>query len=208
MRITESQIRRIMPKALNENVKAFVATFNKWCDTFGVTTERRVAAFLAQVAVETGELNSMKENMNYSAERLLQVFPKYFPTRALAEQYAHQPKRIGSRVYANRMGNGNEASGDGYAFRGRGCFQLTGKSAYRRYATSGYCNGDLMSHPEWLEQYPGALKSAMWFWKSNNLNRFADYDDMNGLCKAVNGGTNGLANRKYYCRVAKRVFGI
>ena len=208
MRLTESQLRRIMQRANNDNVKAFVATFNKWCDQFGITTERRAAGLLCQIAVETGELGTLKENMNYSAERLLQVFPKYFPTRALAEQYAHQPQRIGSRVYANRMGNGSEASGDGYAFRGRGCLQLTGRSAYKRYNDSVYCNGDLMSHPEWLEQYPGALKSAMWFWKTNNLNRYADVDNISGLSKVVNGGTNGLAQRLYYWRVCKRIFGF
>jgi len=217
MVITESQIRRIMPKAKNENIRAFVDAFNKYSELFELNTKMRVAHFLGQIAHESAELNAVEENLNYSADALRRVFPKYFHTPALAAAYARKPQQIANKVYANRMGNGNEASGDGWRYRGRGLIQLTGKNNYKAYQTSGFCNGDLLSHPEWLAQYSGALKSAMWFWKANNLSSFADKDDgskitgdkiCEQITRRVNGGTNGLASRQYYTRVAKKVLGV
>ena len=206
MMITEAQVRRIMPKAKSENIREFVAAFNGYSDQFGLTTKIRVCHFLGQIAWESSELARLEENLNYSADGLLKTFPRYFPTRALAEQYARQPQKIASRVYANRMGNGSELSGDGWKYRGRGIIQLTGKQNYSNYNPSGYCNGNVLEHPEWLGQYPGALKSAMWFWKANGLNAIADRDDAKALTKRINGGYNHLAQREYYTRVAKRVF--
>ena len=206
MNITESQVRRIMPKASSENISEFVKAFNAHSQQFGLTTKIRVCHFLGQIAWESSELARLEENLNYSADGLLKTFPKYFPTRALAEQYARQPQKIASRVYANRMGNGSELSGDGWKYRGRGIIQLTFKGNYSAYNTSGYCNGNVLEHPEWLGQYPGALKSAMWFWKTNGLNAIADRDDAKALTKRINGGYNHLAQREYYTRVAKRVF--
>ena len=142
MVVSKADIRRIMPHAPKESVEGFVKTFNQYAPIFGIDTELRVCGFLSQVAVETGELKSLEENMNYSEKRLLQVFPRYFTTEQ-AKQYANHPEKIGSRVYANRMGNGNEASGDGYKFRGRGCIMLTGREAYKKYADSAYCVGSL-----------------------------------------------------------------
>jgi len=207
MTITESQVRRIMPNAKDGSVKAFTEAFNKYSEQFGIDTKLRVCGFLSNVAHESGELRYTEENLNYSADALLRVFPKYF-TRETAVLYARNPQRIANRVYANRMGNGPEASGDGWRFRGRGLIQLTGRKTYQRYADSAYCVGDLMAHPEWLAEYPGALKSAMWYWQANSLNRFADREDVRGLCKAINGGLNGYAQRAYYWRVAKKVFGL
>lgn len=208
MIITEPQIRRIMPKAKNENVKEFVKTFNEYSEMFGINTKMRAAHFLGQIAEESAQLNATVENLNYSADGLLRVFKKYFPTRELALQYARQPQKIANRVYSNRMGNGSEASGDGWKYKGRGIIMLTGKSNYAAYKNSGYCNGDLLSHPEWLAQYPGALKSAMWFWSSNGCNALADHDDGIAVTKRVNGGSNNLANRLYFTRMAKRVLGV
>ena len=217
MVITESQIRRIMPKAKSENIKAFVATFNKYSEQFELNTNMRVSHFIGQIAHEASELNAIEENLNYSAEGLLRTFPKYFKTSAEAAAYARKPMQIANRVYANRMGNGDEKSGDGWKYKGRGIIMLTGKSNYKAYQNSGYCVGDLLSHPEWLAQYPGALKSAMWFWKANNLNSLADRDDGSKITgdditklitKRINGGILGLAQRQYYVRTAKRVFGI
>ena len=207
MRITETQLRHIMPNAPADKVRDFVATFNGWSDIFGITTPTRTAMFLAQVAHECVELRTMTENLNYSAEGLLKVFPKYF-TRANVGQYARNPQKIGNRVYANRMGNGSEGSGDGYRYRGRGCFQLTGRAMYKHYADSQYCNGDLMGHPEWLAQMPGALKSAMWYWIKKGLNKYADKGDFAGLTKAINGGYNGLEDRKKYYEKARKEFGL
>ena len=207
MRITETQLRHIMPNAPADKVRDFVATFNGWADTFGITTPTRAAMFLAQVAHECSELKVMTENLNYSAEGLLKVFPKYF-TRANVGLYARNPPKIGNRVYANRMGNGSEGSGDGYRYRGRGCFQLTGRAMYKHYADSQYCNGDLMAHPEWLAQSPGDQKSSLFFWQRNNLNKYADADDSKGLTRRINGGYNGLANREFLLRRFKKEFGV
>ena len=217
MNISESQIRRIMPKAKNENIKAFVDAFNKYSELFELNTKMRVSHFLGQIAHESAELNAVDENLNYSMDALRRVFPKYFPTPAIAAAYARKPQQIANKVYANRMGNGNEASGDGWKYRGRGLIQLTGKNNYRAYQNSCYCNGDLLSHPEWLAQYPGALKSAMWFWKANGLNAIADLDDgskitgdktCEKITRRINGGINGLAARQYYTRIAKKVLGV
>lgn len=205
MVITEAQVRRIMPKAKNANVIEFVKAFNKHCEQFEINTKLRVVHFLAQLAHESGELNYVEENLNYSADGLRRTFPKYF-TVEQAKEYARKPQKIASRVYANRMGNGDEASGDGWKYRGRGLIMLTGKSNYASYEKSGYCVGRLTEHPEWLAQYPGALKSAMWFWKANGCNALADRDDVMAVSKRINGGTLGLAARMYYTRVAKRVF--
>lgn len=214
MNITEAQVRRIMPNAKSDNVKAFVNAFNKYSDQFGLTTKIRVAHFLGQCAHEAAQLNRLNENLNYSADGLRRVFPKYFPTAALAAAYERQPQKIANRVYANRMGNGSEASGDGWRYKGRGIIMLTGKANYSAYQHSGHCNGDLLNNPEWLEQYPGALKSALWFWQNNGLNALADRDDggriigddiAKKITQRINGGLNNLAQRQYFTRIAKKV---
>lgn len=207
MIIVESQIRRIMPNVKETRVKEFVKCFNEWSDRFGISTPLRFVHFIAQIAHESGEFKSMEENLNYSADGLLRVFPKYF-TKETAAQYARKPEKIANKVYANRMGNGNEASGDGWRFKGRGAIGTTGRDNYKAYADSEFCVGDLMSHPEWLAQSPGCYKSAMYFWWKNGLNQIADTDDVVKVTKRVNGGTNGLAQRQYYYRMAKRVMGI
>lgn len=207
MIIVESQIRRIMPNVKEARVKEFVKCFNEWSDRFGISTPLRFVHFIAQIAHESGEFKSMEENLNYSADGLLRVFPKYF-TKETAAQYARKPEKIANKVYANRMGNGDEASGDGWRFKGRGAIGTTGRDNYKAYADSEFCVGDLMSHPEWLAQSPGCFKSAMYFWWKNGLNQIADTDDVVKVTKRVNGGTNGLAQRQYYYRMAKRVMGI
>lgn len=207
MNITTTQIRVIMPKSPYERASQMATYFTQWSEKFGITTKTRAAMFLAQVAHETGELSALTENLNYSAEGLLRTFPKYF-TKSNVGYYARKPQKIGNRVYANRMGNGSEGSGDGYRYRGRGCFQLTGREMYQRYNDSPLCNGDLMSHPEWLSQFPGAVKSALWYWQMKGLNKYADKGDFRGLTKAINGGYNGLESRQVYFEKAKKVFGI
>lgn len=208
MVITESQIRRIMPSVKNDKVKEFVRSFGQYSEDFGINTKIRVCYFLGQIAWESNELNAVEENLNYSTAGLLKTFPKYFKTRAEAIEYARKPEKIANRVYANRYGNGNEASGDGWRYKGRGLIQLTFKANYLAYQNSGYCVGNLIAHPEWLAQYPGALKSAMWYWKSHGCNEYADRDDINEVTRRVNGGYSHLAQRAYYTRVAKKVFGI
>jgi len=207
MTITDSQIRLTMSNARTADIKLFVPVFNAYSDLFGINTKLRAAHFLAQIAQESSELRRLEENLNYSEEGLLKVFPKYF-NRESATRYARHPQMIANRVYASRMGNGNEQSGDGWRFRGRGLLQLTGKENYQKYAQSEYCNGDLLAHPEWLAKYPGALKSAMWYWLLRNINDLADNDDVEAVTKRINGGQNGLAQRMFFLRKAKKALWV
>lgn len=161
---------------------------NRAMAAWQINTPRRVAMFLGQVAHESGALRRVEENLNYSAERLLQVFPRYFDA-ATAKAYAHQSRRIGSRVYANRMGNGDEASGDGYTYRGRGLIQITGRD---NYAQIGQRIGlALEEFPDRLTE-PGiaAAASAAW-WHSNGLNPLADTGDILMVSRKVNLGNAG-----------------
>jgi putative chitinase len=167
-------------------------------------TLNRRASFLAQCAHESGQFTVISENLNYSAAGLQKVFKKYFPTPELANQYARKPQMIANRVYANRMENGSEASGDGWKFRGRGFIQLTGKRNYRLCGTDLKLN--LLEDPDYVSRSPvGAVESALWFWQRNNLNMYADRDDLKGQTYVINGGFNGLAERLKYYENAKRV---
>ena len=162
---------------------------------FGITTNLRLAHFLAQCALESTGFTATVENLNYSAQRLLQVFPKYFKNVDV-NAYARNPQKIGSRVYANRMGNGDEASGDGFKFRGRGYIQLTGKNNYTSF--SKFVGEDCVANPDLVAtKYP--LASAAFFFNSNNIwaicDRGADDATVTSVTKAVNGGTHGLAER-------------
>ena len=167
---------------------------------YDINTPERVAAFMAQTAHESGEYRAIKENLNYRAASLRKVFPKYFPTDELANAYAQKPEKIANRVYANRMGNGPEDSGDGYRYCGRGLIQLTGKSNYQAFADSIEITPEEVS--EFLATFEGAVQSACWFWEANNLNQWADKGDMIMLTKRINGGTIGLEDRiKHYNHV-------
>lgn len=208
MKITEQQLRRAVPGVSISNLPGFVRTFNEWAEKFGINTPLRVAHYLAQVFHESAKLKLREENLNYSANGLLKTFPRYFKTRQEAVAYAHRPQAIANRVYANRMGNGNEASGDGWRFRGRGYIGTTGRDNYRAYANSGFCVGDLMAHPEWLAQNPGDQKSAMYFWYKNGLNALADRDDIRAVTRKVNGGYNGLSDRMNLYYKFKKEFGV
>jgi putative chitinase len=160
---------------------------------YDINTVPRMAAFLAQTAHESGGYKAIKENLNYRAETLMKVWPRLFPSMEVANQYAHKPEAIANRAYGGRMGNGPEASGDGYKFCGRGLIQLTGKDNYTRYAASTEQSLDEAS--EHLTTFEGCVQSAAWFWEANNLNQWADSGDMKTLTKRINGGDLGLADR-------------
>ena len=147
----------------------------------------------------------MAESLNYKAASLRKVFPKYFPDDATAAAYAGKPEKIANRVYANRMGNGPEESGDGWKFCGRGLIQLTGKDNYSRYAQSLEISLDEAS--EHLTTFEGCVQSAAWFWEANNLNQWADKGDMVTLTKKINGGTLGLDDRVKHYNHALHVLG-
>jgi putative chitinase len=163
---------------------------------FGINTPLRVAHFLAQCGHESGGFRVTQENLNYSAKGLNGIFKKYFPTEASAVPYARQPQKIANKVYANRMANGNEASGDGFKFRGRGYIQLTGRDNYTQFGKA--IGVDIPNNPD-LVASKYALASAAWFWSKNGLNKLADAGAgdtaVTSITKRVNGGTIGLADR-------------
>jgi putative chitinase len=164
------------------------------CQFFRIDTVVRVAPFLAQCGHESGGFVSLEENLNYSADRLLAVFPKYFRSGEMAAAYARKPQAIANRVYANRMGNGDEASGDGWAYRGGGLIQLTGAENYRRCGDSIGVN--LLRAPELVRTNKTyAAISAAWFWADRGCNAYADIGDFEGLTRRINGGLNGLEDR-------------
>lgn len=184
---------------------SWTAPLQAACDRYYINTPLRIAAFLATVGVESARLTALSENLNYSAEGLLSTFPKYF-NAVEAAQYEHQPQRIANRVYANRYGNGNEASGDGFRFRGRGCLQVTFKD---NYAACGKAIAlPLDSHPELLEQPCNAALAAGWFWDSRDLNKLADAGNFSGVCRAVNGGLNGYSERLALYSAAKKALAV
>lgn len=174
-------------------------------DDYEINTPLRVAHFVAQCAHESGNFVFIKENLNYKAASLMAVFRKYFPTQELAQQYANRPERIANRVYANRMGNGPEDSGDGWRYCGRGLIQLTGKDNYTFFA--GSLGISVEEAAEYLATFEGAAQSACFFWEQNNLNRFADANDTKGLTRAINGGYIGLEDRIKHTEHALHILG-
>lgn len=178
----------------NKNPNDLFAALEQVLPKYNITTVERVAAFLAQCGHESADFTVLKENLNYSAEGLSKVFPKRFPTVAAAQPYNRQPEKIANKIYADRMGNGPEASGEGYKFRGRGAIQLTGKENYTKFAASiGKTLDEAVAYTETLA---GAIESACWFWNTNKLNDIADKTDIVTLTKRINGGTIGLEDRK------------
>jgi len=180
-----------------ENLKGYVPdeVIAQIPSVAAITNALRLAHFLAQCAHESGGFKVIYENLNYSADGLKATFPKYFP-EPLNESYARNPAKIGARVYADRMGNGDEASGDGYTFRGRGYIQLTGKSNYANFGKA--VNEDTVASPDLVAtRYP--LASAGFFFDSNNIWTVCDGGStdavITAVTKKVNGGTNGLAER-------------
>jgi putative chitinase len=161
-------------------------------EKYELNTPLRIAHFMAQIEHESN-LKPISENFNYSASGLIRVFRKYF-TDLEAINYANQPQRIANRVYSNRMGNGNEKSGEGWKYRGRGFIQITGKENYFRLAKD--TDLDCLKNPDLLLEEANAIISALWFWNLKGLNKLADKDDILDITKRINGGVNGLTHRK------------
>lgn len=188
---TEDKLRQVLVGA--PHVDQWFLALQEILPDYEIDTPERVACFLGQTAHESGGYRALRENLNYSAQGLNGIFKKYFPTLADATPYQRQPEKIANKIYANRMGNGPEASGDGFKYRGRGLIQLTGKSNYQSFADSIECS--LEETIEFLETYEGAVQSACWFWESNNLNALADKMDVKMMTKKINGGFIGLEDR-------------
>lgn len=193
--LTKEQLKKLLPG--NSYVNEWYEALSQLLPDYDINTPKRIAAFIAQCAHESGGFKFLKENLNYRAESLMRVWPRYFPNIDIARQYAHQQEKIANRAYANRMGNGDEASGDGWRFCGRGLIQLTGRNNYEAFAES--IETPVEEIPEYLATFEGAAQSACWFWETNGLNKWADTGDMVTLTKRINGGDLGLADRiKHY----------
>jgi len=159
---------------------------------YDISTPKRQACFLGQAMHESGNFKNLEENLNYSALGLMKTWPSRFPDLDTADKYAHNAEKIANKVYAGRMGNIEE--GDGYAFRGRGIFQLTGRENYANFGHNAAV--DVLSNPNLLSTPEYATLSASWYWNKRSLNQYADVMDVESLTKRINGGTIGLDNRK------------
>ena len=207
MELTLEQLKQLLPK--NPYVEHWHKALSQLLPDYEINTPQRVAAFIAQCAHESGGFMVLKENLNYKAASLRKIFPKYFPDDAIAQRYASMPNKqeaIANRVYANRMGNGPEESGDGYRYCGRGLIQLTGRQNYTWFAASLEITPEEAT--EYLGTFEGAAQSACWFWETNKLNQWADAGDIVTLTKRINGGTIGLDDRIKHYEHALHVLGV
>lgn len=215
MNVTAAQLRKIMPQLPEERAAFWAPYLSAAMTEFGITTPARAAAFLAQVAHESGELARLVENLSYSAAGLRKTWPSRFKDDATAAKYARRPMAIANRVYANRLGNGDEHSGDGFAFRGRGLYQLTGRDNYR--AAGKALHLPLEQSPELLEHPDAASRSAGWFWRTRGLSMLVDAGEavadpdgpreaMIAITKRINGGLIGLDERLAYWQRARAAF--
>lgn len=182
--MTPEQIRKIMPNAGNR-AEVFAGALSAAMTEFAITTPNRMAAFLANVAHESMQLHAIEENLNYSAQALIRIWPAKFPPQ-IAAIYARDPERIANRAYASKNGNGDEASGDGWRYRGAGLIQLTFFNNHA--ACAKHFNMPPKSVGLWLRTPEGAARSAAWFWQSNGLNAYADKGDFDGVCDIINKG--------------------
>ena len=178
----------------NKDIPKLFAALSEVLPRYEITTPERVAAFLAQCGHESVDFTVLQENLNYSAKGLRATWPKRFLSEEAAQPYHRNPEKIANKVYSGRMGNGDEASGDGWRYRGRGAIQLTGKDNYTAFAKS--INRSLEETVAYLETLPGAVESAAWFWKRNNLNVLADALDIVTSTRRINGGVIGLEDRR------------
>jgi len=210
MKITKNQLKAIAPSVGAATGDQLVFWINEYSEKYQINTPVRMAAFLAQAAHESGGFTSFRENLMYTnSARLMKIFPKYFQSVKIALQYIGKPTKIGNRVYANRLGNGPEASGDGYKYRGGGIFQTTGKDNYKELSEHIYADANiLLERPGDITTPTIAVQSAMFYWQKNNLNELADQGDFKNLTKRINGGLNGYKERMEYWERAKKAFDI
>jgi putative chitinase len=186
-------------KALHINPD-LAGPLNETFERFNISTPRQQAAFLGQCGHECGNFKIFEENLNYRAETLMKLWPKRFPTLEFAKQYERNPRKIANSVYSNRMGNRDEASGDGWRFRGSGALQLTGHANF--YHASKALGVDFVADPELVRTPKYALLTAGWFWSTHNCNALAEAGDWVALTKKINGGTIGLDDRVKHTQLA------
>jgi putative chitinase len=171
----------------------WVDALNETFQRFGILSPIQQASFIGQCGHECGQFKILEENLNYKAETLMKLWKSRFPTIDIANEYARNPKKIANKVYASRMGNRDEASGDGYRFRGRGCIQLTGHANY--FHAGQACGEDFVMNPDLVATPKYAAMTAGWFWSTHKLNQYADTRDFLMMTKKINGGTIGLDDR-------------
>ena len=207
MELTKEQLKQLLPK--NPYIDHWHNALSQLLPDYEINTPQRIAAFVAQCAHESGGFMVLQENLNYRPQSLRKLFSKYFPTDELANEYCSRPNKqqaIANRIYASRMGNGPEDSGDGYTYRGRGLIQSTGKDNYTFFA--GSLQISVEEAAEYMATFEGAAQSACWFWETNNLNQWADKGDIVTLTKRINGGTIGLDDRIKHYEHALHVLGV
>jgi len=181
--------------------KPLMDTFIK----YNISTTQRQACFIGQCQHESENFTKLEEGLNYSASRLMAVWPSRFPSLDVANQYANNPQKLANKVYGGRMGNGNEESGEGYAYRGRGLIQMTGKETYANCGSG--LGMDLVGDPDRLLDPQYAALSAGWVWNKKGLNDLADTQDYETMTKRINGGTLGLDDRKAKIAKAREILG-
>lgn len=202
--LTPTTLRKIMSGPHTQGLKRWVRPLNDTLTRFEINTPRRVAAFLAQIAVESGELQVLEENLNYAPGRLTAVWPNRFPNAEVARPYSRNPEKLANAVYANRLGNGDEASRDGFLYRGRGLIQLTGRANYE--AVGKVLEIDLISMPDTLLEPRYAALSAGVFWWQHGLNALADTPGVEDETRAINGVAVTAPARKRYYATALEIF--
>lgn len=200
---TPAQLKEIIGP--NPYLNYWHAALSEICPEYEIDTPRRLAAFIAQCAHESAGFKFLRENLNYKAQSLMKTWPQRFPTMEIAKQYANNPEKIANKVYANRMGNRDEASGDGWRYLGRGLIQLTGKENYQWFAAS--LEMDVEDLPEYMSTFEGAVQSACFFWENTGLNKEADAGDIKTMTKKINGGYIGLEDRVNHYNHALDVLG-
>ena len=203
MPITQDQLSQVLPG--NQYIDNWLDSLNQTLPAYDITTVNRIAAFLGETYVESAAYTELHENLNYRATSLMREWPKHFPTLDIATQYANNPEAIANRAYANRMGNGDEASGDGWRYCGRGLIQITGRDNYQAFANS--VGMDINSVPAYLQTFNGAVVSACWFWQNNDLNHLADAWDIDTISIRISGGTNSSIEREQQCSRVQQILG-
>ncbi len=196
--VTAEQLQKLKINA------ALADVFNETFDRWGIKTARQQAAFIGQCGHECGNFTKLEEGLSYAADRLMKIWPKRFPTMEVAQKYARNPKALANYVYANRMGNRDEASGDGWRFRGSGWLQLTGHDNF--YHASKACGVDFVMNPDLVRTPKYAAMTAGWFWATHNCNELAERGDNLALTKKINGGTIGLDDRIHHTNLALAQF--
>jgi putative chitinase len=192
---TPANLQSILPKLSDEKLVNWYSALASILPEYNINSEQRVAMFLAQTTHESADYTALHENLNYGAKGLMTTWPKRFDA-AKAAACERKPELIANVVYSNRMGNGDEASGDGWKYRGRGILQITGHDNYKQFSMDTFGDDRILNTPDYLEHEEYAVKSACWFWKRNYLNDLSDKGDIKTVTLRINGGTHGIDDRQ------------